>query len=128
MVVKGERAETLMREVVDRLRPVMPPGTEVKVRHGRWSMSVTAHSNRSSGGMLGGGSLGRTISPWLPRQVAARVAAHDAVERVLDVVFHFDECSIKTWVADDLVHVSFRLPGEVDTPRELDPLPIDLCL
>jgi hypothetical protein len=125
--VSGDRAAELMHVALERLRPFLPPDAQVDMRLGR-TMRVSATSDRAAGGSVRIGALGRTLSPWLPSSVAARVTAHDAVERILSAVYGMGACTIETRLADERVHVTFQLPDdEPGTRREIEPLPLELC-
>jgi hypothetical protein len=127
--VRGERAEQLLTVVLERLQPFLPAGTNVTFKCGRLT---TVRATKPNGGVSetsGFGGIGATIFPWLPAPIGARVTAHDAVEKILEVAFGMGECTVKTWIADGVVHVRFQTPADVGTgrPSEIEPLPVALC-
>jgi hypothetical protein len=130
MSLKGARAEVLLTEVLARLEPFLPRHVRVEIHVGRL-IQISAHTDHSHGGLAAIGSLGWTLSPWLPRSVAARVAAHDAAEHIIDAVFGPPrDCGVRTSIVDDQVHLQVQLPDQTGSTRsvELAPLPIERCV
>lgn len=128
--VKGPAARELLRYVIDQLQPWIPDDVTLRVR----KRSLTATRAGDGEDFLGSlyaswmGSVGGTWSPWLPRRVAVRVTAHDAVDRVLHAIVGSDSrCTVSPRIDGDAVEVTIDRVTELGIIDGTIRIPISLC-
>jgi hypothetical protein len=128
MALTGPRAQALLSEVLDRIRPYLPAGIRVEMLpHKKWT---TLAGN--SGGGYGTTIRGITSPAFLPRRTRAKVTAQRAVEIVLEVAYRTADgvqqpLDVRAVLTGDEVSVSYLPPG-AGARVDLPPIPLSSLL
>jgi hypothetical protein len=132
VALTGPEAQSLLSEVLDRIRPHLPAGVCVEMLpHKKW----TTLAGTASGGYA------RTVRgigapSFFPRRARAKLTAQHAVETVLEVAYWKagmsgrsgeQDFDVRAVVTGDEVSVTYRPPvADPDARVELPPIPLRL--